>query len=305
MKGCVIFNPFAKGTRGRQFLKFLSTYSQEFVLWPTDRPGHARELARDAVAAGFDILVAAGGDGTVNEVINGIGSIGAFAQIRFAVIPIGTVNVFARELCIPFDVAKACSIVFKGKEARIDLGQAQQLHGNNNVSHYFAQLAGAGFDSQSIRLVKWNLKKRLGPLAYVLAGAHALMRKHDLIHITGPSFATSGELILIGNGKFYGGKIPAFPAANLRDGKLEICVFPKITVFKALYYGWFAMNGAFRATKDVKRFSADEFRLTCPDNIDSCLQVDGELALQLPVKISILPRVLRVIVPASQTSLFV
>ncbi len=299
MKGCLIFNPFAKGTRSGKFLNTLTTYSKEFAVWPTSRQGHAHDLARDAVGAGFDILVAAGGDGTVNEVINGIGSSGAFAETRFGVIPIGTVNVFARELCIPLDVAKAFSIVLNGEEARIDLGQAEETH-KKGRRQYFAQLAGAGFDSQSIRLVKWNLKKRLGAFAYVLAGGHALLRKRDLIHIKGQSFATCGELILIGNGKFYGGQIPAFPAANLRDGKLEICVFPKITVFKALYYGWFAMNGGFRTTKDVRRFSAEEFQLACPENNDSWLQVDGELALQLPVKISTLPRVLRVMVPPAR-----
>jgi hypothetical protein len=96
---CVIFNPAARGNKARHFRRQLDAIGSQCALKATAAPGDARRLAAEAVDDGFDLIVAAGGDGTVNEVLNGIGDApDGFARARLGVLPLGTVNVFAREL---------------------------------------------------------------------------------------------------------------------------------------------------------------------------------------------------------------
>ena len=92
----------------------------------------------------------------------------------------------------------------------------------------FAQLAGAGLDAKAIELVHWPLKKKLGPLAYVIAGLNALLHPPSKIIVTDGGRAVTGELVLIGNGRLYGGEFRIFPEADLRDGLLDVCVFPRV-----------------------------------------------------------------------------
>ena len=101
MRACIIFNPIARGERAKRLHSELTNLSGQLALRPTTAPGDATLLATEAVRDGFDTLIAAGGDGTVNEVLNGITSApDGLARARLAVLPLGTVNVFARELGI-------------------------------------------------------------------------------------------------------------------------------------------------------------------------------------------------------------
>jgi YegS/Rv2252/BmrU family lipid kinase len=188
----------------------------------------ASKLAMEAARDGFDIVVAAGGDGTVNEVLNGIAAApDGLRKARLGILPLGTVNVFARELGISTDLDSAWQIIRNARESSIDLPVVEyEAHGIRR-SRYFAQLAGAGLDALAIELVHWPLKKRIGPLAYVVAGLNALMRSQGSITVTGDAQSETGELVLIGNGRLYGGPYAIFPRADLRDGLLEVCVFPK------------------------------------------------------------------------------
>src|ERR1041385_7425971 len=103
MKTCVIFNPVARGDKARAFQTHLSAIASEAALKPTTGVGDARRLAADAVKEGFGTVVAAGGDGTLNEVLNGIADAEGFERTRLGVLPLGTANVFAKELKLPED----------------------------------------------------------------------------------------------------------------------------------------------------------------------------------------------------------
>src|SRR6185503_9083921 len=116
MRICVIFNPAARGEKAARFRQHLAELSTQCTLKPTYAAGAGRALGAEAVREGFEVVVAAGGDGTVNEVLNGIGDVpDAFSRTRFAVLPLGTINVFARELRMPSDFARAWSVI---KQAR-------------------------------------------------------------------------------------------------------------------------------------------------------------------------------------------
>ena len=289
MRICVIFNPAARGNKARHFRHHLDEIGGQSVLKATAAPGDARRLAAEAVADGFDLVVAAGGDGTVNEVLNGIGDApDGFERARLGVLPLGTVNVFARELKIPSRLERAWEILQEGHETKIDLPRVELSVGGKTGRRYFAQLAGAGFDARAIELVDWQHKKRVGPLAYVIAGLKALREKKPQITARedarpiGQHF--TGELVLIGNGKFYGGPFEIFPAADLRDGLLDVCILPRVN-WPALLRcapGFVARRKL--PEKLVRRFRAAEFELS--GDATASFELDGELAGNLPVKFS-------------------
>jgi diacylglycerol kinase (ATP) len=296
MTTCVVFNPSARGDKARRFRQHLDRIATQATLKLTTGPGDARRLATEAVMQGFTTVVAAGGDGTVNEVLNGFGDApGGFEQARFAVLPLGTVNVFARELGVPLKPAAAWDCIVRGKESRIDLPQVQ--FENNGATHtrYFAQLAGAGLDARAVELVAWELKKRVGPLAYVLAGMQALLGTPAKITVKAGEQTAEGGLVLIGNGRLYGGTFRVFPQADLRDGLLDVCVFPRVNwLTLARCAPPLLLRGRLPASS-VRVFQAKSILLTAPTRTP--MEVDGELLGTLPATFSLAPSKLRVIIP--------
>ncbi|HEY1717835.1 MAG TPA: diacylglycerol kinase family protein [Verrucomicrobiae bacterium] len=280
------------------------------ALKATAAPGDARRLAAEAIADGFELIVAAGGDGTVNEVLNGIGDApNGFERARLGVLPLGTVNVFARELKIPLRPERAWEILRRGREMKIDLGCAEFSGGGVRKKQFFAQLAGAGLDARAIELVDFSLKKKIGPLAYVVAGLKALRERKPKIAVARASCpcdprseeihgqdaraTISGELVLIGNGKFYGGAFEIFPKADLRDGLLDVCIFPRADFSTMLRCIPDFIARRKLPEKFVRRFRAEKFELIC--EFPAAFELDGEWAGNLPVTFSVEREKLRVI----------
>ena len=293
---CVIFNPTARGEKAKRFRRHLDTIAAECALKQTLAPGGARSLATEAVNEGFETIVAAGGDGTLNEVLNGIGDAdGGLDRARLGVLPLGTVNVFAKEIGLPMGLDACWQILRAGKEARIDLPRVEYVLKGVLTRRYFAQLAGAGLDARAIELVDWELKKKLGPLAYVWAGMAALRGQASQITAVNGSRSASGELALVGNGRFYGGRYRLFPQADLRDGLLEVCVFPKANWLTLIRCTGMVLGG-----QDLPEGVAQTFRaetLTFSSASPTPLEVDGENIGHLPATFSIQREKLRVVVP--------
>jgi len=293
---CVIFNPAARGNKARRFRHFLNELSQQCSLKATSGPGHARLLAQAATAAGFDLIAAAGGDGTVNEVLNGIGDEpGGFARARLGVLPLGTVNVFARELKIPLRLERAWRVLKQAHETKIDLGRVDFLEEGKPQQRYFLQLAGAGLDARAVELVSWKLKKSAGPLAYVLAGFQALVEPQPRICVRAGETKIEGELALIGNGKFYGGPFEIFPGASLSDGKLDVCVFPSVKLSNLLRLAPGFLVRQKLSEHRVRRLRAERFELT--SDSPAAFELDGEWIGNLPATFAIEPKKLRVVAP--------
>jgi YegS/Rv2252/BmrU family lipid kinase len=298
VRPCVIFNPAAKGEKARRFRAELDSIATQSVFKLTTAAGDARILAAEAVREGHETIVAAGGDGTLNEVLNGIGDVpDGFARTRLGFMPLGTVNVLARELGIPLDPHGSWSVIKSDREARLDLPWMEQAREGHTTRRYFIQLAGAGLDARAIELVNWETKKKIGPLAYVLAGLRALRERPAAIVASSDGQRLSGELVLIGNGRLYGGNFRLFHEADMRDGLLDVCVFPRVgwrTLFRCslpLMLSRRLPAGA------VRRFQSRTVRLESA--VRAPLEVDGELAGQLPAVFNVEPLGLRVLVPAS------
>jgi diacylglycerol kinase (ATP) len=296
MRACVIFNPAARGNKARHLRRQLETAGAPFALRATTAPGDARRLAADAVREEFDLVVAAGGDGTVNEVLNGLGDApDGFARTRLGVLPLGTVNVFARELGLSLRIERAWEVLQHGRETRIDLPCAEFAANGARSRQYFAQLAGAGMDARAIELVDWGHKKTIGPLAYFIAGLKALQEPKPKITVRTDGREIGGELVLIGNGRFYAGSYGVFPAANLRDGLLDLCVFPRINWGTSFRCVPSLLTRRRLPEAAVKRVRAATFELA--GESPAAFELDGEWAGSLPATFSVEREKLRVIVP--------
>lgn len=268
------------------FRERLAALSALAVLKPTSAPGTARLLAADAVREGFETVAAAGGDGTVNEVLNGIGDVpGGFERTRLGVLPLGTINVFARELDLPKNIDDAWHVIEHGVECQIDLPQAEFTNSSQPCVRYFAQLAGVGLDSRAIELVNWEHKKRFGALAYVVAGFKALNEKRCTIAVSAPGIQSEGELILIGNGRYYGGSFVLFPRADMTDGKLDITVFPKVNWEVLFRTGLGGLINQLHLAAGCQTFQAESLTLTTREK--AIMELDGENIGLLPVNLSV------------------
>ncbi len=274
--------------------------------------GAGRALAAEAVREGFEVVVAAGGDGTVNEVVNGLGdSPGGFRQCCIGVLPWGTANVFAKELGLPSTVAEAWDVICSGRERLIDLpvvewgmqeiarpsigSSGATWPGNGGQQRYFTQLAGVGFDARSVELVDWKLKKKIGYLAYVFAVMKAMRDGRCRIRLGDNPDAITGEAVLFGNGRFYGGTHTFFPEAKLDDGKLDVVVFPRITWSVALRFLWKLMLRHVPPHAGAKCFQVDS--LTLASSPPAPIEIDGEPVGHLPARFGVQSKALRVIVP--------
>lgn len=296
MRTCVIFNPAAKGDKARRSREFFSARAFGCVLKPTTGPGGGRALATEAVREGFDRIIAAGGDGTLNEILNGIADEpDALARVSLGIVPVGTANVFARELRIPFQLKAAWQVANGNHLETVDLLRVDCHRGDRPIRRYGLQLAGAGLDARATELVSWEWKKRQGFLAYVLAGLKALRETQPRITVVDADRTESGQLVLIGNGRLYGGPFPLFPLADLHDGRLEIRIVGRVNYWTALACGLGVLTGRTGVGLPSRDFQAAEIELRADRR--AALQIDGEPVGELPARIVVLPGRLRVVVP--------
>lgn len=247
-------------------------------IW-TSSPGQAIELARNSAQDGYDAVVAVGGDGTVNEVVNGL----AGSPIALGIIPCGTANVLAAELQIPSQISSACSVIAQGKIKIIDLGI---LNGRA-----FTMMAGIGFDAHVVRLVDRELKGRWGGFSYVIVALRELvrysLRRIEVVTDTGERLA--GYYIFIQNASRYGSGFSASPGSKIDDGLLEVIIFPKRRFFILVRYLLSDRKDSF----DVMRRTIRWVDVLTPHEI----QIDGDYYCDGPARIEVRPAVLKVIVP--------
>lgn len=290
---CIILNPKAKSARAASWKQKVHKAFPSAMLMLTERAGHAEELAREAVQEGFKTVVAAGGDGTVNEVVNGLASSEEREQVQLGILPIGSVNVFAMELGIPNDFQESVKVIRNGKGRWIDLAKANE--------RYFIQLAGVGFDAAVIADTDWESKKCYGPLSYVFTATALAGKKAPKVTVreVGKRKKHSGSFVLVGNGRLYGGPFQFFPEASLRDGCLDVCVFKNQTYIDLLrYFHGMLMGGSHTLMEDVTYFKAEHIRVESAEKGQEIpVEVDGELVDKCPVVFSVQRKALNVLTP--------
>lgn len=284
-KTLVIFNPTARSDRAGKLRSRIEALPSNPVVRLTATSGDARRLAVEAAAEGFDTIVAAGGDGTVNEVINGM----AESRAALGILPVGTMNVFASEIGIPQgNLERAWEVIQQGHTRPLDLPQAN--------GHYFIQLAGVGLDAAVVQQTTTESKKALGPLSYLLTLAQVAAVKPPSLVIEGDGIPTrEGRFVLIGNGRLYGGPFPLFKKADLNDGLLDVVVFKNQSHWDVVRYFQAIAFGTHLALPDVEYFQAPLVRVRSSDEVP--FELDGEVCGVLPCEFRISPSKLSVLTP--------
>ena len=287
----LIFNPKAKSQKGERALRFLMDYANRFALYATNHADEARELAARFAAEGEPVVVAAGGDGTLNAVVNGLVGTGT----ALGVIPAGTMNVFARELGMPFESLPKCfEVIERGNVKEIDLFEAN--------GKPFLQMAGVGFDAMVIEETTWESKKMLGPLAYLLAAVKVLGEKPPKMEV----ICSDGRreecvAVLAGNGSLYGGQFKLFRAADNRDSKLDVLVFKEAGYKLVLDSLRGLALGGMDLAASTSYFQAESFTVKADREVP--MEVDGELVGRFSeVSFRESTQRLRVLAPESPTT---
>src|SRR3989344_2078985 len=206
MRILIIANPMSgRGAAGKVMPRLRDFFERNYVdadFYTTKKQKDAIGIAKKAAKSGkYDVISASGGDGTVNEVINGIMLSGKSGKQRFAIIPLGTENVLCQETGIPFDSMDAARLIVAGKTMKMDIGRAGK--------RYFVLMAGIGFDAHVATKVQPLLKKIIGSAAYSFAAWNELFRyRHSEITVKIDGKKTvKGSFVVIGNTKLYGAKL--------------------------------------------------------------------------------------------------
>ena len=295
----VIYNPAAG--RGRisraELQKRLEAVEGAipFEIAETSPSQCARELATIAIENGAQIVVAAGGDGTLGEILNAVHGTNA----KLGVLPLGTGNDFARTLGIGTDLDFAIAMLFKGHHRMIDIGRASY----GDQSRLFLNIAGCGFDALVARRINARRTHRFwrhigGVAAYLAATArelHSLRAARLRLKLDGELVDTRALLCAVANAQSYGGGMKVAPDAQLDDGLFDICVIKEATKleFARAFPGVF--RGAHVDHARVEMFRARRVEIWCDHNWP--VLVDGELWGAPPMTFEILPNAVQIVAP--------
>ena len=295
----LIFNPTAQGDKARHLRKQLDEIRDECTLLPTEGPGHAEDLAEQAVKDGIEVLVAAGGDGTVHEVVNGVvRHPEGLAQIKLGVLPLGTVNVLARELKVPLDFEAAWRVIRRGCNQWIELPWMEFQMEGQTTKRCFPALAGAGMDARACEQVEWETKKRSGQFAYLVAGFQTLREDLPAFTVKTPEKTIErADLIMFGNGHMYGGPFDIFPHANLQDGKVDAIVVERVAGWRFPEYTQAVLTGNLPEVEGVHYLQGDQVELIPHGEMRVPVQLDGDAMGQLPAKVSVQRLGLQIVLP--------
>jgi len=286
----VILNPTAGSPEAlRDWQERVESIARGCPIRVTSRAGETEALARRAVEEGFARIVAAGGDGTVNQVANGL----AGSKAALGLLPLGTVNVFAMELGLPLHNLDLCWDIIEGSNLRlVDLPSAN--------GKYFVQLAGVGLDAQVVKETSLAFKRSFGPLSYLISAAQIAARQPPKLFIKSENAPVDeGSFVLIGNGRFYGGPFPFFKHAVIDDGLFDVVVFKRLGYLEIIKYLQDVVFSSDIRVPEIEYFQTRRLRLTSEQDVP--LELDGELAGNCPVDFQIQKKALHVLAPPTSS----
>jgi YegS/Rv2252/BmrU family lipid kinase len=269
-------------------------------LTETTGPGEATDIARRAGGDGRQLVIACGGDGTINEVVNGLAGSSNGHRVPLALLPAGTANVLAKELELSWDIPVAADQLVRGEVRDIALGLATPLL-EPQKARYFLSVAGAGPDGRITYAVDLELKARMGILAYWLQGAREVFNyKFQHFRVTSEAQTFDVSLVIVGRTKHYGGPFKITTQADLFEDQFELLGLTTQSGLKYLSYLPTLWFGDLRKEEGVFFWKSN--RLVCEplDGDPTYAQVDGEPLSRLPVEFRIVPQALRLLVPGPE-----
>jgi diacylglycerol kinase (ATP) len=300
----LIHNPNAgSGGSGRRRMldearRIFATAGIEAELAETTGPGDATQMAQRATIEGRQLVIACGGDGTLNEVVNGLAANQNGHRVPLALLPGGTANILAKELGLPWDIPGAAEKLLHGEIKDIALGLATPLL-EPEKKKYFLSVAGAGPDGRIVYSIDLDLKARLGILAYWWQGAREVFRyefKH--FRVSTPDESVEASLVIVGRTKNYGGPFKITTRADLYEDQFESMALTTRSGFKYLSYLPSLWLGKLRGTEGVYYYKSDSVVCEPLDDNPIYAQIDGEPLARLPVEFKIIPRALQLLIPS-------
>lgn len=285
----VVHNPVAGGRRLGRFRRTIAALEASgcaVEVQQTGGPGDAFRFARDA--RDVDVVVVAGGDGTINEALNGLAD-NQSGDVPLALIPMGTANVLAAELGLPIDDPEALAeVIAHGPALSVHLGAAN--------GRRFVQMAGAGFDAHVVANVSTRIKRRLGKGAYVLAALRVAARfRHPRYTVEIDGAVYDAGQVVVCNGHFYAGRFVLAPDARPWTPRLDVCLFERSGPLQPLRYGLAMLLGRLPKRPDVRVVTGHSLRIDGPQ--DDPVQGDGDLLSHLPIQVELLENAAAFIVP--------
>lgn len=293
-KAVLISNPSAGrggAQRAREVARFCQSLRGRGVVaevFSTTGPNDAARLAARCAGEGVRDVIVSGGDGTINEALQGLVGTGA----RMGVWPRGTANVLARELRLPFDLERAAEVIARGRSRRVHIGRA--IAEATNEERYFFLMAGVGLDASIVRRVRPRLKRRVGEAAFWYSGLSHLARWQPIpfqVEVEGRTLRAT--FAAIGNAAHYGGNLAITPRAHLEKPEFELCVVDSKSRLRFLYL----LSHALRPAGVTKEIAGVHFIRTTRARVtgDVPVQIDGELTGQLPMTFEIAPSSIEII----------
>jgi len=267
----------------------------------TTGPGHATEIAARAAEENRGLVIACGGDGTLNEIVNGLASHHNGHRVPLALLPGGTANILAKELDLPWDIPKAAEKLVHGSVKEIALGLATPLE-QPEKKKYFLSVAGAGPDGMIVYSMDLGLKARVGILAYWWEGAREVFRyKFPRFRVVSGNHKVDASLAIVGRTQNYGGPFKITTEADLFRDRFEVLTLTTQSGLRYLSYLPSLWLNTLRGTPGVQFFKTDSVVCEPLDSNPIYAQIDGEPLARLPVEFRIVPRALKLLVPSLPT----
>jgi diacylglycerol kinase (ATP) len=291
MRALIVFNPAAgQASSLEQDLSAACdvwrAHGWTVDLQPTAGPGDGIRIAREAAANGYDVVVAAGGDGTVNEVVNGL----AGTRAALAALPIGTVNVWVRELGLPLNPRAAAEALLQTQIRAIDLGRAGD--------RYFLLMAGVGFDAAVTAEVRSDEKRRLGIFAYFLRAfnlAWGFRGTPARVVVDGKTIRSRVLMVVLGNSQLYGGVVKITARASLDDGLLDLCIIKGNSLLGAPFRALSIVTQRFNVDPQLEYHRGRTVQISTRRPL--AVQVDGDHIGQTPMTFEAIPGGLNALLP--------
>tara|TARA_B100000427_G_scaffold134757_1_gene112027 strand:+ start:23389 stop:24309 length:921 start_codon:yes stop_codon:yes gene_type:complete len=262
----------------------LIAHNFELTTLILDKSINTTDIVAKLTPTKTDIVIAAGGDGTINKIINGL----VISKLPLGIIPIGSVNILALDLNIALNIKQACQQIATGSPKKIDIGKA------NN--HYFSSMAGIGLDAKIIKHTPLTLKKKFGLSSFAYIALKILSTyKYNPIHLSIDNKKTihTAYSVIINNSKYYGGKFLISPKSSLTDGKLEIILLKKGNLRSLFQFLKHLIYGTLNTCNDITMIQGNTLNIN--NNEKHHLHVDAEYIGKETITISLLPKKLTII----------
>lgn len=297
----IIVNPAAGAGRTArkwpQIMGLLKSMGLQFEYDMTEAPGHAVELARSAAKKGCEFVVSVGGDGTINEIVNGLYDAGSMGDVKLGIISTGSGNDYIRTIGVPLNHLEACRCLTKTSKRAVDVGVVEYVNNGQTLKRLFVNFAGLGFDAEVVRATTQRFKMLGSMPSYLLGLLTTLLfyqNREVSITLDGHTERRKVCVVLMGNGKYGGGGMFSTPHADPTDGLFDVLIIDNLSKPDLLWSLPRVYRGTHLTHPKVTVKRAREIEIQPVGHMS--VQADGELLGEAPARFYMMPSALSIVV---------